>query len=135
MNRIVIVSHPEHTHWREFLLSERLSLSLIERLHPEIVREFLETYEAEVGPTGIRVYAQIMLTDMVEEMYFYSHSLTVYKKPKVQWDKLTPLILEILKRNIFPKAISVECVSVQGWAEKHHHHPEDSGQPNFPMPA
>ena len=132
-NMIVVESDPRFNFWKEYHLGIQISKSLIERLHPEIVAEDETTYRSQVGELGWSLMKKLHSLSGVSEMYFYTHSVTVYGAENVDWSLLGPKILEVLKQVLQIKHPEIEEVLSQ-YISPDHFHIDDSARPSFVMP-
>lgn len=127
---VVVVHDPNG---RQFLLPIRISDSPIERLHPQIVNKDLHLYRVKLGETGFRLMLELIATGVVEDLYFYTHSFSVFAKEGADDFDMIERIVGVLKTRLgedlrTPRLLRSELFP-------HHYHPEDSGHPEFKMPA
>ena len=121
---------------REYHLSIRVSDSLIERLHPEIVAEVGEKfYRKQLGESGFSLMQDLFQTGVVGEMYMMTHSISIYRETPVPWNEVNKAVLSVLKTR-FPNPHEVVILKLpRKQVLPEHYHPEDSDQPGFQMPA
>ncbi len=124
------------------LLPVQISRSLVARLHPGIVANNPRYYRREVGPSGFELMETLHRIEGLEDLCFYTHSMTVYCKREAKRAEVIAAILDILKSHVatlLGAPASVEEIEVVEIAENRleveDYHPDDSGRPGFHMPA
>ena len=134
-SRIIVVSHPGNDMFREYHLSIQITKCLIERLHPELIAEARDYYRQEIGENAWRIMNKLFAIGGVLDMFFFTHSIHVFKKDDGSWISLGPRVLEVLKKE-FPQSQEVEIIELTNLEVlPEHYHPEDSNRPGFNMPA
>ena len=132
-NTIVVVSDPRFNHWREYHLGVRISHSLIERLHPEIVTDDKAFYRNQLGELGWSLMDALHSVPGVVEMCFCTHSFTLYSEENVDWKVLGPRVIDLVKLVLRIEKLEVEEILYKDISPQHFHE-DDSARPNFVMP-